>query len=418
MPTNESFDTLVRELTTEVTARVRDQVQNSINDIVAQRISELVTPDLIFRTIINRVDQRIHEFAPDPSKFDAKVENASLVIVDQMNTLARERIEKTLHNMLTSIDVKGIARDHIGTFLSSINKSFFPDNYIPGSAINKEGFVISGNNINGGIIKNFSSSGIDDRANSCKMTILDQGVVFEETLYSSRIEVKGDVVIDGDLLIKGKIPESCGAFQDLIRDSAARVKQIMGPEIIDTFQVSVFDRIKNEGIEVNNLIVNGSPLIEGRKLSYGIVDSNLQSVGMLRDLQTQGENLLSETLYVTKNRVGVNTMDPVTALSIWDEEVELAIGKQKQNTARIAAQRSSNLVLGSNNRDNIVCTPDGNIAVNAIKIGDTMVSSSAIPPNYDAPNGAIVFNSNPNLGGPIGWVSLGLARWANFGIID
>jgi len=29
-----------------------------------------------------------------------------------------------------------------------------------------------------------------------------------------------------------------------------------------------------------------------------------------------------------------------------------------------------------------------------------------------------VFNSNPSLGGPLGWVSLGDARWANFGIID
>jgi len=29
-----------------------------------------------------------------------------------------------------------------------------------------------------------------------------------------------------------------------------------------------------------------------------------------------------------------------------------------------------------------------------------------------------VFNANPTLGGPLGWVSLGDARWANFGLVD
>ena len=46
------------------------------------------------------------------------------------------------------------------------------------------------------------------------------------------------------------------------------------------------------------------------------------------------------------------------------------------------------------------------------------LDSSETPPTDDQPMGTIVFNSNPSLGGPLGWVSLGGARWANFGIID
>jgi hypothetical protein len=418
MPSNESFDTLVRELSAEVSAQVKSQVENNIGSLVSQRIAELVTTDMLSRFIVNRIDQRINEFMPDTSAFDNKVADASLMIVNQIQAKANQFVDDTLKSRLGSLDIHGLAREHISNFLASMNTRFFPDNFIPGHAIDKSGFMISGNNINGGIIKNFSSVGIDDRSSSCKMTVLDQGVVMEDTLYAPRIEIKGDAVIDGDIMIKGKIPESSPAFQDLVRDSAAMVKQMVAPEIISTFQVSVFDRIKNEGIEVDNLSVNGQKLIDGRKLSYGIVDSNLQSVGILRDLQTQGENLLSETLYVTKNRVGINTMDPVTALSIWDEEIELYIGKQKQNTARISAQRGNNLIVGSNSQDNIICTPDGNVQVKQIKVGNINISSSATPPSYDAPSGSIVLNENPGIGGPIGWVSLGHARWANFGIID
>ena len=53
-----------------------------------------------------------------------------------------------------------------------------------------------------------------------------------------------------------------------------------------------------------------------------------------------------------------------------------------------------------------------------IAIGDISIGSSDTPPNNNQPKGTILFNSNPSLGGPMGWVSLGDARWANFGIID
>ena len=111
-------------------------------------------------------------------------------------------------------------------------------------------------------------------------------------------------------------------------------------------------------------------------------------------------------------------MDPNTALSIWDEEVEIGLGKQSQNTARISTGREQTLVLGCNKQDNLVLTSDGVTEIKQLRLGNMLMSSSAVPPSYDAPRGTVVFNENPNLGGPLGWVSLGDARWANFGIID
>ena len=141
-------------------------------------------------------------------------------------------------------------------------------------------------------------------------------------------------------------------------------------------------------------------------------------MGRLRDFQTQGESLLSETLYTTNRRVGINTMDPTNVLSIWDEEIEFSVGKQQKNIGRISTNREHSLVLGSNGHDNIVLTHDGLVTVKKMKIGNIVLGSSPTPPSYDAPLGVIMFNENPSLGGPLGWVSLGQARWANFGIID
>lgn len=419
MPSNESFDQLVKELTTEVAAKVKEQVQASINSVVSQRVSELVTADTVAKFIVNRIDQRIHEFMPDTSVFEKKVASLSDDLSNNLYKKAQQIVDTSVKVMLNNVDVRAIAGEQIAAFLkSTTTNKVFPDNYIPAAAINREGLILSGNNINGGIIKNFASVGIDDKANTCKMTILDQAVVFEETVHAPKLEVKGNAIVEGDLEVRGTFVETSLAFQDLVKNSAAMVKQLVGPEIIQNFEISVFERIKTEGIEVEKLRVNGESLVDGRKLSYAVTDSNLQKVGIIRDLQTQGENLFCDTLYVTKNRIGVNTMEPSAAFSLWDEEIELTISKQKQNTAKITAQRNNSLVLGSSNQDNLICTPDGKVTVNQLQIGTVSISSSHTPPSYEAVAGTIVINANPNLGGPVGWVSLGHARWANFGLID
>ena len=159
-------------------------------------------------------------------------------------------------------------------------------------------------------------------------------------------------------------------------------------------------------------------IIEGNTLTTTVLHSNLQSVGVLKDLQTAGETLLSETLYTTSKRVGINTMDPSLALSIWDEEIQIDIGKQSQNTAQISTPRGHSMILGSNGQKNITLTTDGAAVIPKLQIGNMQFSTAAAPPATNDPKGTVVFNENPSLGGPMGWISLGDARWANFGIID
>jgi hypothetical protein len=76
------------------------------------------------------------------------------------------------------------------------------------------------------------------------------------------------------------------------------------------------------------------------------------------------------------------------------------------------------MILTSNNKENVILEPNGSAAINDLRIGTMRFTSAAQPPNYVSEPGHVVWNTNPSLGGPMGWICLGAANWANFGIID
>jgi hypothetical protein len=176
--------------------------------------------------------------------------------------------------------------------------------------------------------------------------------------------------------------------------------------------------IGQKGIDLKRITQDGREIINGNQLGYHITDSNLQRVGMLRDLQTQGEALLSDTLYVTGKRVGINTIEPSAVFVVWDEEVELVITKHSQDTGYVGMPRFQRLVLGANNKDNLILDTDGSVEIENLRVGNTPMSSATAIPDYNAITGTIVWNENPAQGGPVGWICLGGARWAKFGIIE
>jgi hypothetical protein len=335
-------------------------------------------------------------------------------MLNSIKSQVEEQIKKTVVEMVTqrvnSAEVVAAIKDNVVDIFNASSRHFpFSENSIPGLAIDKSSLTITGDNVIGGTVANFASTGIDDKATSCQLTIMDVGTIFENTLYAAELEVKGDAVIDGNLIIKGEIPRDSQTYQNIIADVGA---------IAEATHDRVITQLKTESLDISKLTLGQRSIIEGNTLTNAVINSQLQQVGILRDLQTNGETLLSETLYATNKRVGVNTMDPATALSVWDEEIEIGIGKQSLNVAQIGTPRGQNLILSSNNQKNITLTADGTTVVPKLQIGNMQFTSAAAPPMVNAAKGTVVFNENPSLGGPLGWISLGDARWANFGIID
>jgi hypothetical protein len=418
MALNDSFSSLIADITEQVLNQVQQQVELTVTRAVADQIGSAVN-DTTIKNIVNaRIQETLSNYMPDTSIFDRQLEASTTNIINTIDERAKTQINVLVASRVNDLDFGQMLKDYFNHRLDhDTNQLPFREGTINGAAIDQASLKITGDNITGGVIKNFASTGIDDQASQCQVTVLDQGTVFENTLYAPRVEVKGGAVIDGDLTILGQFTDN-PALQQLVAATSNQVIERVQATVLDAHQDRVFDRIQNEGLDLNKITINGKSIVENDRLTNAVLHSQLQTLGIVHDLQTEGEALLSQTLYVSNRRVGVNTMDPTTALSVWDEEIEIGIGKQSQGVARIAAARDHVLIIGSNKQDNITLTPDGVTEIPKLKLGNMSLTTAPTPPHYDAPRGSIVFNEQPNLGGPLGWVSLGDARWANFGIID
>jgi hypothetical protein len=247
--------------------------------------------------------------------------------------------------------------------------------------------------------------GIDDRATSCQLTILDNAVVVEQKIVTTGLDVRGDLQADtmavGDLKITGSInPDSPVLTQ-----------------ILDHTQQSVFTQIRNNGLDTPQIVWDQKVLLNEQTLGSSVLTSSLRKTGTLENLQTKGETLLDNTLYVRNRRVGVNTLEPAYALTVWDDETETVIMKQSKNRSFLGSQRNHAVTLGAGGKDNISLDPDGSVTINDLRLGALPISTASACPNWAGRAGEIVFNDSPQIGVPIGWVCLQGHRWAQFGII-
>jgi hypothetical protein len=421
MDTTSQINSIVENIVGTINNNVQAQVATQINQQIADVVAKMDLTELAKTTLIQRINENINRLPIDQSAVQAvitaKLAQVTDALIQQIQTTATASINETIISMVGKLDFQQMCQTTLITALQN-QQLKFPDNSIPFSAVKSDTVTLTGDNVVGGIIQNFGSTGIDDKATDCRLSIFDEVTVVENNLVTKDLTVKGTTTIEGDLNITGTIPTSSPAFASLVSSAVTQARASLDTSLFQSYADVVYKQIRDNGLDLPRITVNGQAVIDGPSLSNGIVNSNLQSVGVLKELQTTGETFLSQTLYVTSKRVGVNTIQPSQALSIWDEEVEIGFGKLSVNTAVIGAPRTISLVLGSGGKNNITLTPDGTTIIPKLQVGTLSVTSSATPPGYEAPQGTIVFNEKPSLGGPLGWVSLGAANWANFGIVD
>lgn len=338
-------------------------------------------------------------------------------ITEQIQTQVMNTVARQISDIVSKVDYQALFKGALTNAIAD-NKFQFPNNSIPGPALDFSNFTLSGDYIAGGIIKQFGSTGIDDKATDCQLTIMDNMTVVENNLLTQDLTVKGSTIIEGDLNVLGHVPESTPFYKQLVTSVTSAVKYSLDDAVFSGYADMVLSQIKKDGLDLTKITIDGVEVINGSNLSDKITYSNLQRVGALRELQVIGEAVLSQTLYTTSKRVGINTLEPGQALTVWDQEVEIGMGKHGNNVGIIGTPRNQTIILSANAKNNITLTPDGGTAVNFLTLGTMMITSADAPPTKDLPKGTLVFNRNPTLGGPLGWVSLGDARWANFGYID
>jgi len=421
MDIDQHVNQIVQNIVTEITTKVQQQAMSAIEQKISEVIAAIDTNAMLSDRLSQKLDDRLAKLPIDAKSIETELSNR----LDQLSTSLATRVQsrsleladQIIQNQVKAIDFPALCQ---ATLVAAIqgNKLTFPDGSIPGTAIDSATLRISGSNVGGGIITNFGSTGIDDKSTTCQLSIFDEVTVIENNLLTRDLTVKGTTTIEGDLNVTGTLPPDSAMYKNLVESVAGQVKTNLNSAVYDSYATMVFDRIKNDGLDLNKITVQGEEIIDGANLGSKITYSNLQRVGTLTELRVSGEALLSQSLFTTARRVGINTIEPAQALSVWDQEVEIGFGKRETNVAVIEAPRNQRMVIGVNGKSNLNLNTDGSVSVDKITVGSVTLSSSSTPPNYDAAQGTLVFNSSPSLGGPLGWVSLGGARWANFGFID
>jgi hypothetical protein len=421
MNLDDNVNTIVQTIIAEITTQVQQQVAEQIDAKIADIVNNLDATSILSNLLNQKLDQVLGRLPIDSKSIESqllsRLDTTAATMSTNIQAQATAAITESIATQVNNINFQQLCES---TLISAIEnqKINYAKSSIAGDAIDIASLIISGDNVQGGIIRNFGSTGIDDKAENCQLTIMDEVTVVENNLLTQDLTVKGTVTVEGDLNVTGAVTKTSALYVSLVADAAESVKTNLDSTLFNTYADTVFNRIRDVGLDLTKITLNQNPIMDESGLANSIRNSNLEKVGLLKELQVAGESYLSGTLYSTRNRVGVNTIEPARALSIWDQDIEIGFGKQSNNTAVIETPRVQNLVLSSNGKNNLVLDSNGGTTVNTLTIGHIAISTSPVPPTNSQPKGCIVFNANPTLGGPMGWVSLGDARWANFGIID
>lgn len=308
---------------------------------------------------------------------------------EQINSLIEGYVKEVVNRNLHQINKHLTERiDNVlrATITDKIRTWDFPDDSIPSTSINWKNFSLSTNSIQG----YRALAGVEDLSTSVELTILDGAIVAENSIITKQ-------VVTENIEIKGEINLSDAAYvslRDRIANSIKIPEMPKIPEIKDwSFKIAEMDA----KIEVNS-----------------------KRAENLKQLDVSGEAYLSETLYTTpgNNRVGINTMDPSDALTVWDQEVEVVVGKHASQQGYVGTRRRQDLNIGANNKVGITVTSDGSVKIDKLNLMNRVISDSDTIPGTAAKTGDIVLNSKPKPGGYIGWVCLDGIKWSGFGKIE
>ena len=265
---------------------------------------------------------------------------------------------------------------------------------------------ISGDYISGGTITNFSSTGIVDEA-SHTMVHLDDDGLSVDNIVTNDIEVD-NITVSGKMTVKNMTIE----FQQ---------------EEIGT----------NINLHKAGLIYIGNDCIMSRsELGSSVVYSNLRKVGRLTNLTVDGRFDAGYTLTVNdmKNQVGINTEEPIGALHVVSGGGAEVVIDGSGADGYIGTARNQSLMFGTDSlrKENpayLTIDTIGHVYIsNSLDVkGDIKFNSTKFTTGYETPapgwheRAEIIWNQDPSIGMPIGWVCLEAGdpgKWATFGTIE
>jgi len=324
------------------------------------------------QAIENFLQTAIEQFTQDPV-WQARVE----MLINQ--TIAYETVSR-----LGSIDLNPVIKQHVDQGMDKFTDS---------------------------ILKSFSSTGIKDQATKTELTVMDDVVVVENCLTANSVEAVDSVRVQ-HLVVTGSINTDNESWSALASNISKRTLEQLTNEWNDNLVNQVVKQIQDHGIDFEQVLVAGAKVIDGNQLTGAVTESKLRSVGVLKTLTVSGAaNFNNNTVNVLNKRLGINTDAPEKALSVWDEEVSIVIGKHKQNQAYVGTNRDQGLALGVNRETQLEISAEGLTTIKKLRVGLHRISHETQVPGWSGNKGDIVFNANLGPDRVFAWVCLGAHRW-------
>ena len=253
---------------------------------------------------------------------------------------------------------------------------------------------------------------IQNKTKQVQLTLMEDTVVNENEFVTKSLNVMGDAVVN-DLIVRGRVNTDNRSWSELSEVIKQKTIKAVETELTATIAESVLSTVTEKGVDVNKIHSNGVDLIDNGVLGNTITHSSLERVGALEKLTVLGPTTLTDTVTVNNGRVGINTERPNMALDIWDGEVEITLGKRKQDTGYIGLGRKGTLEIGSS-KTAITIDDEGKTKINELMIGRNNIAWSSEVPGFEGKKGDIVFNMNPTTSNAIGWQCLGKFKWRPF----
>jgi hypothetical protein len=380
-------------------------LEKQINQKVENIVNSYLTSENLQLRIQKRIDDNVDKFTDlisyqiytdlvNDGNIKANIERT---VLDQINQTINSQSLLAIRQELAKTPVKDIVSNIVKNEVGiKLDKFDFPVNSIDPTAIRWSTNVLSGSYISGGQQTNFSSSGIDDKASQCELTIMD-----------------GHVVVENDFTVK-----NINCVEQLnVKNLSLTGSFEIGTEIVDHGPFSQLiqhhaSMIVDHSLEPYKALINNNKLIiENDTIDSKVMYSNLRKIGNLQDLTVIGDSKFGETMFIGQDKVGINTENPRGALTVWDQDAELTVMRSSRNSMFIGSTRFGNIELGTNNQPQIVIKEDSIDINNSIKFMGIKFSVSDSVPEYLGELNELVFVNSVRSDQPKLYMCLGSNSW-------
>lgn len=253
---------------------------------------------------------------------------------------------------------------------------------------------LSGNKIHGGIITQFSSVGIRDRASDAVLKLDDNGI-YVSVIHTETLE--GNISVNGNLEVNGEITATKIHVDEVVADvrhertdplsfvsaddRAAYGKGLLWPARDYTKQFLLLEKpdrfFATESIELraNKIyMINGQNVLSRDALGTTVTKSNLQKLGTLSELNVNGSiNINNFVFYDEVNdRLGIGVESPNGAFSLGSFDHEFTIN-DSETGFKLGTYTNADLQLITDDTARITINANGNVVVHKrLSVSETL----------------------------------------------